>query len=311
MRKNAFTLIELLVVIAIIAILAAILFPVFAQAKVAAQKTSSLSGIKQVGTATQIYIADYNDQFPIATVYVFGTAPQNLLAWPYPAGWNPNFNGGDPAILDAEGVYWINALSQYKRNTEITGTAGIADFTLSSDAAVANPLAALGRSGVTYNSLVQQLSSSQIDNPSLVPVITTGNGRINVMGRGLHQPAMQCFGGTSPSSCRFNPGGSTAYNFTTWTWGFGEGPVQAADVYSNQILVSRADTSTRSFRISNNTENPNTNILEPWSTYDAQGAPVGIRLCNTTPDLVTSDWHPCFFRPDQDGTRTKWTGILE
>jgi len=62
--KRAFTLIELLVVIAIIAILAAILFPVFAQAKEAAKKTSCLSNIKQTGTATMIYLSDSDDTFP-------------------------------------------------------------------------------------------------------------------------------------------------------------------------------------------------------------------------------------------------------
>ena len=63
--KRAFTLIELLVVIAIIAILAAILFPVFAQAKAAAKKISALSGMKQTGTAIQIYLADADDQYPM------------------------------------------------------------------------------------------------------------------------------------------------------------------------------------------------------------------------------------------------------
>lgn len=57
-RSQAFTLIELLVVIAIIAILASILFPVFAQAKVAAKKTSSISNLKQVGLALELYHND-------------------------------------------------------------------------------------------------------------------------------------------------------------------------------------------------------------------------------------------------------------
>ncbi len=58
---RGFTLIELLVVIAIIAILAAILFPVFAQAKAAAKKTASLSNLKQVGTSTMLYLGDNDD----------------------------------------------------------------------------------------------------------------------------------------------------------------------------------------------------------------------------------------------------------
>lgn len=60
-RRPAFTLIELLVVIAIIAILAAILFPVFAQAKFAAKKTSSLSGLKQIALGLNIYATDSDD----------------------------------------------------------------------------------------------------------------------------------------------------------------------------------------------------------------------------------------------------------
>lgn len=61
--KKAFTLIELLVVIAIIAILAAILFPVFAQAKESAKNTQLLSNIKQQGTAGIMYANDADDQF--------------------------------------------------------------------------------------------------------------------------------------------------------------------------------------------------------------------------------------------------------
>jgi prepilin-type N-terminal cleavage/methylation domain-containing protein/prepilin-type processing-associated H-X9-DG protein len=60
--SRAFTLIELLVVIAIIAILAAILFPVFAQAKAAAKKTADLSNFKQIGTAIVLYANDNDDR---------------------------------------------------------------------------------------------------------------------------------------------------------------------------------------------------------------------------------------------------------
>jgi prepilin-type N-terminal cleavage/methylation domain-containing protein/prepilin-type processing-associated H-X9-DG protein len=64
--RKGFTLIELLVVIAIIAILAAILFPVFAQAREKARATSCLSNLKQSATATLMYVQDYDENFPLS-----------------------------------------------------------------------------------------------------------------------------------------------------------------------------------------------------------------------------------------------------
>src|SRR5579883_223959 len=60
--QRGFTLIELLVVIAIIAILAAILFPIFAQARDKARAVACMSNMKQIGTATQMYVQDYDER---------------------------------------------------------------------------------------------------------------------------------------------------------------------------------------------------------------------------------------------------------
>jgi len=65
-KRRGFTLIELLVVIAIIAILAAILFPVFAQARDRARSASCLSNLKQMGTAWMMYAQDFDERFPTA-----------------------------------------------------------------------------------------------------------------------------------------------------------------------------------------------------------------------------------------------------
>ena len=67
--RRGFTLIELLVVIAIIAILAAILFPVFAQARESARRASCISNLKQLSLATLMYCQDYDDTFPAACSY--------------------------------------------------------------------------------------------------------------------------------------------------------------------------------------------------------------------------------------------------
>lgn len=64
--RNGFTLIELLVVIAIIAILAAILFPVFAQAREKAREITCTSNVKEIGTAVMMYTQDYDETYPIA-----------------------------------------------------------------------------------------------------------------------------------------------------------------------------------------------------------------------------------------------------
>jgi prepilin-type N-terminal cleavage/methylation domain-containing protein/prepilin-type processing-associated H-X9-DG protein len=80
MKHRGFTLIELLVVIAIIAILAAILFPVFAQAKEAAKKTQCLSNQKQIGLGIMMYMGDSDDIYP-QSQYGGGGTGQDQVSW--------------------------------------------------------------------------------------------------------------------------------------------------------------------------------------------------------------------------------------
>ena len=81
--KRAFTLIELLVVIAIIAILAAILFPVFAQARTAAKKTADLNNTKQLGIGTQLYLSDNDDMYPSSNFRIAanGSSAEGEIHW--------------------------------------------------------------------------------------------------------------------------------------------------------------------------------------------------------------------------------------
>jgi prepilin-type N-terminal cleavage/methylation domain-containing protein/prepilin-type processing-associated H-X9-DG protein len=93
-RRRGFTLIELLVVIAILGILAAILFPVFAQARERARQTSCLSNMKQIALAVQMYTQDYDGRVPIC---------------------NDNTT---PSPADDTGYWWVT-LYKYTRNDQV------------------------------------------------------------------------------------------------------------------------------------------------------------------------------------------------
>jgi len=112
MNRKAFTLIELLVVIAIIAILAAILFPVFAQAKVAAKKTAALSNTKQIALAAIMYSGDADDQLVLS------------LSGHYSQG---GTNDGLSSPLPQHGNTWVWLLQPYIKSLGLMVDTGVGD----------------------------------------------------------------------------------------------------------------------------------------------------------------------------------------
>jgi prepilin-type N-terminal cleavage/methylation domain-containing protein/prepilin-type processing-associated H-X9-DG protein len=98
---RGFTLIELLVVIAIIAIFAAILFPVFTQARRKARQAVCLSNMKQIGTALMMYVQDYDETLPLNDLVGNGLGPLN--------GWR------DPRAGDS----WCSGIFPYVKNLQI------------------------------------------------------------------------------------------------------------------------------------------------------------------------------------------------
>lgn len=155
--RRAFTLIELLVVIAIIAILAAVLFPVFARAREAARKTTCTSNLRQLAQAMTMYLQDYDERFPVANF------SDNTFGFP------PSLHkdgSGKPIYLAAilhpyaknEGIFWCPTMRGQPGRSQsylhdynflcVHGWSvipGFTDFNNDLEGVCDHPLAAIGR----------------------------------------------------------------------------------------------------------------------------------------------------------------------
>jgi prepilin-type N-terminal cleavage/methylation domain-containing protein len=201
--RRAFTLIELLVVIAIIAILAAILFPVFAQAKEAAKKTQDLSNIKQLGTATAIYLSDNDDQFPLG----HGQDPATGV---YGHNWNKYvpFDWAATSVPTARRFYsetfYMNTLQPYVKNTQMLESPGAPRW----EYQATNPVAAGKNKNASttysYNGFLHGYSATAVAEVSKQPLLTLIQGYQAGRGWGFASPALTCDVPNIP--CGYVPG---------------------------------------------------------------------------------------------------------
>ena len=162
--KKGFTLIELLVVIAIIAILAAILFPVFAQAREKARQTSCLSNCKQIGTGLQLYTDDYDEALPMSifkgawtyldgTVTTYGTDPNiGKENWVCGKVWSESTTSyADGAHYFNQNWSWMDQLYPYVKNIDIFKCPSNPKQTINNNGATTNGLPGYGINDILHS----------------------------------------------------------------------------------------------------------------------------------------------------------------
>ena len=320
-KSKGFTLIELLVVIAIIAILAAILFPVFAQAKTAAKKTQAISNFKQMGTSANIYMADYDDNMPGAWSRRGNGTHRYGIAHPAPA--NVIVGGGwDVAgVPETVATGYHISMQPYMKNTQIMQAPTQQRGTVAGEVFTAGVTP--WEVGVTMNGLLNTYSGTAVGSVSSVPLFWTGTGNVKRYGRASHNPAMVC-GSAWTGDCRFNPSGapgdpataaglvSASYSFRglgvgyrVWTFG---------DANSGGgIIVGRVDSSTKYQRVGI-AQDPNVNLRadqDPFARVTDGGEGMGSGFsfyatndnqCGNLTGTNTSGGYRyhCFFRPDRE-----------
>jgi prepilin-type N-terminal cleavage/methylation domain-containing protein len=288
MLRRAFTLIELLVVIAIIAILAAILFPVFAQAKTAAKKASSLSNVKQQGTCTMIYTTDADDTFPLATGY----DPTIGWLWDYwidvPADWRTT----NAAYVQSMSVSVSNSTQPYRKNFQMLELAG--------ETRSFRPFAATwytngnrsAKVGLAYNGLLHGLSATSPAAPSNLPMFTQIGGVLNAHGAETGPlPFPDCY---TTQSCTYKPSSGTTCGTGPGRWSYFFYPNASQWIYGQTQTWVMADTNAKARRVGANVLGRTDFRTDPYTNYRAGG------IDNSRAWYDEGYCHALLFRPDFD-----------
>ncbi len=287
MSRRAFTLIELLVVIAIIAILAAILFPVFAQAKAAAKKTQDLSQLKQVGTAVQIYAGDHDDTLPLAYAVSPAGGWYTTSLIETPADWAPGFS----AVYYAENqTHVMNSTFPYIKSGEIFKSNAGVIRNISGAPYNAPGAGAFRTNNVQYNGLLNGWSATAINQPSQLPMFSQNRGTMNIRGYATSNPRLRC---PVDGPCTFQPSSPTC-NGSNGTWS--EMLISSAFtqwVHGRGQITVQADSSAK-WRSMNGPVNGRSDFRNMyWTRFTANGSSI-------TEWQDTNFCHTMLFMPDFD-----------
>jgi prepilin-type N-terminal cleavage/methylation domain-containing protein/prepilin-type processing-associated H-X9-DG protein len=281
-RSPAFTLIELLVVIAIIAILAAILFPVFAQAREKARAITCISNNKQMALATLMYSQDYDETFPFGFGYYVGSG----WLWTDVGDTQPNWRTTNAAFVSAMTGYWGNAVQPYTKNDQVL-LCPDATTTLDLGGTPDNVGQKL-KTSLTYNGLLQSQPEAGMAVPAQLPMAHEGFGKGNLYGYQAPNPFLECADPTSPCTYVPNTGEacSSSSNGTKSGW---YGFIGTAYIHSGGMTFQYCDGHSKWKRLGGTANTPTDWHVDPYYEYDVNGFP-------------TSQWwdgcHLWYFRPD-------------
>lgn len=305
--RRGFTLIELLVVIAIIAILAAILFPVFAQAKEAAKKTTAVSNAKQLGTGFNIYLTDSDDSFPLAFSRRDDGSYRATTDHPVPAGSVDGWTSA--AAIDAANQAWANSIHPYLNSYNLAELPGKRQVMYSGEVILGQKT----YNGFTYNGLLHGYASSGITSTAITVVAWPGLGDANVANRESVNPTLNCGGKTD---CRYNPSGPPQSVFTPISntdgdilWG-GWDDASSYFVYGHFLPTVFADSHAKAIKPAAGitdvdvTTPPDNAWIAPWDTVTSKGAPFSYWGCGPGNDPLSTatdgSQYKCYFRPDKE-----------
>ena len=286
-NSKAFTLIELLVVIAIIAILAAILFPVFAQAKLAAKKTATLNNIKQANLGNILYQGDNDDTFPLQQGWTQADGWLWTFAVRIPADWPA---GRSAEFYAAQQTAWANSIQPYIKSTGLMQAAGenLIDTTQDSYATARKTPS---WSNFNYNGLLTEQSASAIAAPSSLIVFWQGAGLRSERGRGLINPILNCY--NPNQQCKYVPATPNCSDSRNGEWSTWQVPQNSLWAYGRGITATFADGSAKYRNVGGNINGKSDFKKDPYSQYDAKGQP-------HNGWYETNYCHALLFRPDFD-----------